>query len=284
VNSTPTFTAIGDNNSKRSMDKHSPIWILTENEKKQRKKDNDMKKSWLPITLGVVLALVLGLALLGKMPTPFASKEATPAPTQEELAPKADPSYEPPVNDVPPTPTASLIPSPTATLTAVPTASLIPSPTAMVTPTLVTPTVLTGPVANRLKYDETGCDPQNLVACRINGQTEFPAIFVRRIQSGVLSLTQGIVAIQQLAAAAGVPTSDAWTTLTADPVYATFVWCPAGNCSYPPDTAFPLMGISGLANVQFSLAIVSAHSPSTPPASINTVTCPNGDCWSAPLQ
>ncbi|KKP65761.1 MAG: hypothetical protein UR63_C0044G0002 [Candidatus Roizmanbacteria bacterium GW2011_GWC2_35_12] len=136
----------------------------------------------------------------------------------------------------------------------------------------------------RLKYDETGCDPQNLVACRINGQTEFPAIFVRRIQSGVLSLTQGIVAIQQLAAAAGVPTSDAWTTLTADPVYATFVWCPAGNCSYPPDTAFPLMGISGLANVQFSLAIVSAHSPSTPPASINTVTCPNGDCWSAPLQ
>ena len=79
VNSTPTFTAIGENNSKRSMDKHSPIWILTENEKKQRKKDNDMKKSWLPITLGVVLALVLGLALLGKMPTPFASKEATPA-------------------------------------------------------------------------------------------------------------------------------------------------------------------------------------------------------------
>jgi hypothetical protein len=144
--------------------------------------------------------------------------------------------------------------------------------------------ITSGPVANRLKYDETGCDLNNLTACRIAGQSEFPAIFVRRIQSSDLTLTQGIVAIQQLAAAAGVPTQDNWSTFEADPIYATFVRCPAGNCSYPTDTAFPLMGIPALADVQFSLAIVSAHSPSTPPASINTVTCPNGDCWSAPLQ
>lgn len=152
-------------------------------------------------------------------------------------------------------------------------------------PAPATPTTAnTGPVANRLKYDETGCDSNNLTACRIAGQFEFPAIFVRRIQSGDLSLTQGIVAIQQLAAAAGVPTNDAWMTMSADPVYATFVWCPSGTCSYPTDTAFPLMGIPALANDQFKLAIVSAHSPQVPPASITEVSCPVGDCWSAPLQ
>jgi hypothetical protein len=150
---------------------------------------------------------------------------------------------------------------------------------------VVPPTPITnGPVANRLKYDETGCDSNNLTACRIAGQSEFPAIFVRRIQSGNLTLTNGIVAIQQLAAAAGVPTQDNWSTFEADPIYATFVWCPSGTCTYPTDTAFPLMGIPALVNDQFKLAIVSAHSPQVPPASITEVSCPVGDCWSAPLQ
>ncbi len=162
----------------------------------------------------------------------------------------------------------------------------VPVAVSPIVPPIVVPAAsnTTGPVANRLKYDETDCDPNNLAACRIAGQYEFPAIFVRRIQSGALSLTDGIVAIQQLAAAAGVPTSDRWSSLSADPVYATFVWCPSGTCTYPTDTAFPLMGIPALVNDQFKLAIVSAHSPQVPPASITDVNCPVGDCWAAPLQ
>ncbi len=136
-----------------------------------------------------------------------------------------------------------------------------------------------------LKYDETDCNPAALAACRNSGQSEFPAVLVRNIQSGDRSLIDGIVAIQQLFAS--TPNSqvwDSWSSLNVDDVYPSFIWCPGNNCAYPPDTAFPLMGIPALEHVQFSIAIVSAHAPADPPAGITQVTCPNGDCWAGLLR
>lgn len=135
-----------------------------------------------------------------------------------------------------------------------------------------------------LKYDETGCNPSDLSACLNSGQSQFVAIYVRNIQSSDLTIEQGIVKIQQLVAASGVPSQDKWTNMTADPVYATFVWCPQGNCKFVPDTAFPLLGIPGLETVATKLAIVSAHMPADPKATILNVSCPAGDCWSFQLR
>lgn len=136
-----------------------------------------------------------------------------------------------------------------------------------------------------LKYDETGCDPSNLSACRNQGQTEFVAVIVRNIQSGDRTLAGGIQAIQQLfASTPGSKTWDKWTSLNADPVLPTFVWCPAGTCSYPPDSAFPLMGIPALKDHAFKIAIVSAHAPADPAAAITKVSCPLADCWAGLLR
>lgn len=134
-----------------------------------------------------------------------------------------------------------------------------------------------------LKYDETGCPVGNPYQCLDGtGQTEFPAVYVRNIQSGDKVLFQGIAAIQQLAQAAGVPSMDRWTELDAHPVSPTFVWCPSG-CSWIPDTAFPLLGI-GSTDDDFAIGIVQAHYPADPQAGVTKIVCPAGDCWAVPLR
>lgn len=144
------------------------------------------------------------------------------------------------------------------------------------------PAAVSAPV-DTLKYDETGCDSANLAACRNPGQDQFPAVYLRNVQSGDKTLVEGIIAIQQLVAAAGVPSSDKWSTLSVDPVWPTLVWCPAGNCTWVPDTAFPLLGIAPKED-DFTIGIVQAHQPADPAATVVQIVCPGADCWSFKLR
>ena len=146
-----------------------------------------------------------------------------------------------------------------------------------------------------LKYDETGCDALNLPACVPAEQSSwwsadsanrhlFPAIYLRNAQSGDLSPAEAIIAIQQMAAG-WATTWDAWTTLDVDPVYPTLVWCPQRDCTFVPDTAFPLLQAPGVGSEwYFSIAVVSAHLPADPPAGQTTISCPSGDCWAVALH
>lgn len=192
--------------------------------------------------------------------------------------------YDPPPGTSPtPPPGVIATPVPGAPTPYVPPTPVPNNPPPAPQPTAVPPGANPPATAGTLKYDEMGCDANNLAACRPN-QAEFPAIYVRNIQSGDRTLVGGIQAIQQLAAASEARTQDKWRERDVDPVNPTFVWCPGNNCQWVPDTAFPLLGIPRVATVAQTIGIVQSHAPADPPARIIRVTCPNADCWSVALR
>lgn len=111
----------------------------------------------------------------------------------------------------------------------------------------------------------------------------FPACWLQRVQGGFSTPVEAIVAIQNLAASNGVSSFDAWSTLEADEHAPMLVWCPAGDCTWIPDTAFPLMDPRLNTRWHFTVGIIQTH-PASDPASIRTITCPAGDCWAVPLH
>lgn len=111
----------------------------------------------------------------------------------------------------------------------------------------------------------------------------FPACWLQRVQGGFSTPVEAIVAIQNLAASNGVSSFDAWSTLEADEHAPMLVWCPVGDCTWIPDTAFPLMDPRLDTRWHFTVGIIQAH-PASDPASIRTITCPAGDCWAVPLH
>jgi len=191
-------------------------------------------------------------------------------------------------------PTPTLPPAPTATSTLPPEEQVVvPSPSAS-TPTPKPAAPAASAPTNSLKYDEMGCNADDLVACVPGEQAVwqadsanrhlFPAIYLRNVQSGDRSPSDAIVQIQQMASG-WAKSWDKWTAFNADPRWPTLVWCPQRNCEYVPDTAFPLLNAPGVSSEwYYSIAIVSAHLPADPSASQTQVVCPSGDCWAVLLH
>lgn len=153
------------------------------------------------------------------------------------------------------------LPPPPGSATAAPTAQ----------PTISAPTVqATGPVGLKYQYDagcaaaaQAGLDPMG-----------FPACILQRVQGGLLSPAEAIVAIQKLATAKGVPSYDGWKTLLVDEHAPMFVWCPGGDGTFIPDTARPLEDPRIDKRWWNTVGVVQAH-PASDPAVIRTVTCPS---------
>lgn len=113
---------------------------------------------------------------------------------------------------------------------------------------------------------------------------DYPACILQRVQSGELSVTEGIVAIQQLTARFGVPSQDGWTTLQANEHAVTFGWCSGGFARpLPNDTARPLEDTRLESRWWDSVVIVQPH-PAADPATNVTMTCPSGDGWAMLLH
>jgi hypothetical protein len=242
--------------------------------------------SWLGFGIvALVLAILVGLALFAGL---FGLKglAAQPAPTYTPY-PTHTPYPIPPTSTMaPPESTPTSVPEPSAE-------SLATEPPVFTSTTKPAAPDASAPT-NSLKYDEMGCNADDLVACVPGEQAAwqadsanrhlFPAIYLRNVQSGDRSPSDAIVQIQQMASG-WAKSWDKWTAFNADPRWPTLVWCPQRNCEYVPDTAFPLLNAPGVSSEwYYSIAIVSAHLPADPSASQTQVVCPSGDCWAVLLH
>jgi hypothetical protein len=131
-------------------------------------------------------------------------------------------------------------------------------------PTVAPPAAIAITIVS-LKYDET--DGIQFA----QGQTQFVAVYLRKVQGGD-SLEEAIKSIKQQAANARATIQEG-KSISIQLRQAYLVWCPTADCVYPTNTAFPL---EGFRQDYLKVAVIEVGEN-------RMVQCPS-NCWAVSVR